>query len=170
MYRSTIFSRKGVCFGLMFVLVLMTAGLGHAQGLRVGPTFYPTVPIFPAIVGIVEGQVARINGLNFYPPDPCVVTLMFIDSQGNILAQSENLTLSPGKSEFFDYQLPAPTVSHSTSSNPVLDSYGRAEIRGLCVALDKQSTACSANVEIFDSVSGRTIMYEPPDPCILLQN
>jgi hypothetical protein len=63
------------------------------------------------ILGITRGQTARINVTNtsspdnpFYPPNPCHVTISFVDADGNVLLNNSGqpvrreVTLDPGRS------------------------------------------------------------------------
>lgn len=65
------------------------------------------------ILGITRGQTARINVTNtsspdnpFFPPDPCHVTISFVDADGNVLLNNagqplrREVTLEPGHSAF----------------------------------------------------------------------
>jgi hypothetical protein len=70
------------------------------------------VPQF-GILGITRGQTARINVVNvsspdnpFFPPDPCRVTMSFVDADGNVLLNNaghpvrREVTLEPGHAAF----------------------------------------------------------------------
>jgi hypothetical protein len=81
------------------------------------------------ILGITRGQSARINVTNpsspdnpLFPPDPCHVTISFVDADGNVLLNNSgqpvrrDLMLDPGHSAFLQISL-------------AFDSYGRSLAR-----------------------------------------
>jgi len=80
----------------------------HAQD-----QFHPVPAIQFGILGITRGQTARLNVTNvaspddpFYPPDPCRVTITFVDGDGNVLLNfagqpvRREVLLQPGHSAF----------------------------------------------------------------------
>jgi hypothetical protein len=119
------------------------------------------------MVGIVDGQTARLNVVNVstqLPPGPCMVALMVMDSMGMVLART-TLDLTPGHAAFHDFSFddvvgPRPT--------------GRLQIRGEVRALGNRR-ACRnlvPTLEVFDNDSMKTmfllgltpVFQQPPDP------
>jgi hypothetical protein len=125
----------------------------------------PDPPGF-GMVGIAEGQTARLNVVNLgnadpqSPPDPCRVELQFFDADGNPIAGSR-VRVKPGQAASLDY------VATFVPTNVVTDAVtpARAEIRP-AVNTDTGLLApqCRATVEIFDNSTGRTAVFIPP-PC-----
>ncbi len=124
----------------------------------------PDPPRF-GMVGIAEGQTARLNLVNLgiptatgLPPGPCRAHLKFFDGDGNLLA-SRPVDLKPGEAAFLDFVPSFVPPVNGTDLAPL-----RAEIRG-AVRPDDDLLAppCKATVEIFDNATGRTsILYAPP--------
>lgn len=83
--------------------------MDHARAQNTRPVPAPQF----GILGITRGQTARLNVANvsspdspFYPPDPCRVTMSFVDANGDVLLNSagqpvqREVTLQPGHSTF----------------------------------------------------------------------
>jgi hypothetical protein len=117
------------------------------------------------MVGIVEGQTARLNLVNLgttnplTPPDPCRARLQFFDGEGNALA-GKLVTLKPGQAAFLDYAASFTPTNIGDVVGPT-----RAEIRG---AVNTETGAlpppCRTTLEIFDNATGKTAVFIPP-PC-----
>jgi hypothetical protein len=97
------------------------------------------------MVGLARGQTARLNVVNLFPPDPCVVLIVFYDSQGKPLARGAD-TLQPGAAMFLD-------LSYSAIGDPNL----RVEIRAQVAVSDQKR--CRASLEVFDDDTGRTAVF-----------
>jgi hypothetical protein len=125
----------------------------------------PDPPGF-GMVGIAEGQTARINVVNLgnvdpqLPPDPCRVELQFFDAAGNPIAAGR-ARVKPGQAASLDYVAsfaPADVVTGAVAP-------ARAEIRpAVNTDTGVLPTQCRASVEIFDNSTGRTAVFIPP-PC-----
>jgi hypothetical protein len=90
-----------VTFGLAGAIAIAGAavGVGVAHLKAFNPQ--PDPPRF-GMVGIAEGQTARLNlvnlltpGASTVPPDPCRAELQFLDGDGNVVA-SRIVRLEPG--------------------------------------------------------------------------
>ncbi|HEY2153160.1 MAG TPA: hypothetical protein VGH34_20290 [Vicinamibacterales bacterium] len=144
----------------------------------------PDPPRF-GMVGIAEGQTARLNLVNLLspdpstlPPGPCRAELQFLDGDGNVVA-SRGVQLTAGHAAFLDF---TPSfVPVSTNGDAVAPL--RAEIRAN-VALGVAGLPpgpCRATLEIFDNATARTTVFVPsgpracpgnspglpPDPCVV---
>lgn len=139
--------------GLFAVLIL--AGVLSGTAGAFNPQ--PDPPGF-GMIGIVEGQTARLNLVHIasgdvpVPPDPCRALLRFFDGDGNVLAR-RRVDVAPGRSTFLDF-----TPSFAPPIGDVLQP-ARAEIRA-AVAFGGDSLVppdpCRITLEIFDNATGRT--------------
>ena len=107
------------------------------------------------MVGIADGQTARLNAVLVAPPepergnsDPVVVHLQFFDADGNVLTES-NVRLTSGHAQGLEWA----------------GRGGRMEIRGAGL-FPPGPCRVILSLEIFDNVTGRTqIALYPPGPC-----
>ena len=115
------------------------------------------------MVGLAEGQTARLNLVNLgttnpLPPGPCRALLQFFDGAGNPLA-GKVVTLKPGEADFLDY------AASFTPTNGDVVGPMRAEIRGaINTETGLLAPPCRTTLEIFDNATGRTSVFIPP-PC-----
>lgn len=146
--------------------VILAGGIFASTATAFNPQ--PDPPF--AMVGIAQGQTARLNLVNtaqpdpLIPPDPCRARLRFLDADGNVLTRLA-AEVPAGHSTFLDFTLP--TVPVNTLGDVNASVPLRAEIRAAVTFLTVQSPPdpCRVNVEIFDNVTGRTSVLFPPDPC-----
>ena len=114
------------------------------------------------LVGVVSGQIARLNVVNTgdiasprgLPPGPCRVTLSFFDSDGSLLATITR-TLDPGHAGSLDFNI----ASFGSEGGA-----GRLMIRAeVTVEPDANSlTPCvMPTLEVFDMASGKTTFIIP---------
>ncbi len=170
------------CLAGAIAIAGAAVGVGVAHLKAFNPQ--PDPPRF-GMVGIAEGQTARLNLVNLYPPgppifppDPCRAELQFIDADGNVVA-SRLVRLAAGHAAFLDFTptfVPVNTIGDAVA--PL-----RAEIRAnvnLGVA-GLPPGPCRATLEIFDNVTARTTVFvasgpracppgppvAPPDPCVV---
>jgi hypothetical protein len=158
-------------------------GVGVAHLKAFNPQ--PDPPRF-GMVGIAEGQTARLNLVNLLtpgaatvPPGPCRAELQFLDGDGNVVV-SRLVRLEAGHAAFLDF---APTFSPPINNVGDVAAPLRAEIRAnveLGVA-GIPPGPCRATLEIFDNVTARTSVFVasgpracprsapnlPPDPCVV---
>jgi hypothetical protein len=173
-----------VTFAIAGAIAVASAavGVGVANLKAFNPQ--PDPPRF-GMVGIAEGQTARLNLVNLtppgppdVPPDPCRADLQFLDGDGNVVT-SRLVRLEAGHAAFLDL---SPTfVPVNTVGDAVAPS--RAEIRAnvnLGVA-GLPPGPCRATLEIFDNTTAQTTVFvasgpracppgppiAPPDPCIV---
>ena len=84
------------------ICVFATATVGLIA--QIAPVAAGRQTLSSGMVGIVEGQIARLNVLNpgvVAPAVVCPAALKFLDSQGALL-KSTTVTVLPGKSASFD--------------------------------------------------------------------
>jgi hypothetical protein len=168
-------------FAVAVAIALAAVGFGIAHLKAFNPQ--PDPPRF-GMVGIAEGQTARLNLVNLYPPgprvvppDPCRAELQFLDGDGNVVA-ARRVQLVAGHAAFLDFApafVPINTVGDAVA--PL-----RAEIRANVVlaAGGVPPGPCRATLEIFDNATARTTVFvasgpracppgppvAPPDPCL----
>ena len=104
------------------------------------------------MVGIVEGQqTARLNVVNWGDPEiknarPCMVELMFFDSDGEMLAMMM-VSLDPGMAMFHDLRFPAGVE-------------GRFQIRAEVMVMgDKKSCDVIPSLEVYDNTTMKTEVF-----------
>lgn len=146
------------------VFVLSAAG-AFAQSVSVPPVVIRTT----GMIGVAEGQIARLNVLNpgLLPPAAgaaCSAALTFMDANGKVL-KSTTVSVAPGQASLFD-------LSGDTDLGLALDT--REEIRATItipaivpVSSTSSSTSTTpdapvascqliSTLEIFDSITRRT--------------
>jgi hypothetical protein len=111
------------------------------------------------MVGIVRGQTARLNVVKIGNPDeiPCEVTLQFLDSEGNTLAERDIIIIG-GKAASLDLdatELGGPdTREGRVQIRAVMKTLGGPDTKGTDVA------TCGDNLlstlEIFDNRTAQT--------------
>jgi hypothetical protein len=104
------------------------------------------------MIGIASGQTLRVSTVSVNVGHDVPVELLFLDSQGNVLAHSADKLL-PGHAIFLDYRFPG------TSSG------NRVQVRALVrwtTDLGTDGYVIPA-VEVIDDGTGRTVVSEP-DP------
>ena len=172
-----------IALGLAIAIAVAAVGAGVAQLKAFNPQ--PDPPGF-GMVGIAEGQTARLNLVNLIaagpagaPPDPCRVELQFLDGDGSVVV-ARRVQLAAGHAAFLDFTpafVPVNTVGAVAA--PL-----RAEIRGsINVVGGAFGPRCRATIEIFDNATARTAVFmpagapvcrpgsgdAPPDPCRILR-
>jgi len=109
------------------------------------------------MVGIVDGQTARLNVVNVSQPPPegdmpeCMVELMFLDSMGNTLAHTRK-TLMPGEAAFHDFSFAdvvGPQPIGRLQIRPEAMLLGGPDTRGLCLVVP--------TLEVIDNESMKTM-------------
>ena len=121
------------------------------------------------MVGIADGQTARLNLVNLgvpdpttgVPPGPCRMGLKFVDADGNVLA-SRGVAPEAGHSTFLDFTPSFVPINTTDAVTPL-----RAEIRAVVFSDNGLPPGpCRVTLEIFDNATGRTqIALYPPGPC-----
>jgi hypothetical protein len=125
--------------------------------LALQPASVGTPPPFFGMAGIALGQVLRINVLAF-PSGPCRAQLSFVDRNGTQYPSGpvKTVHLNPGQADSLDISAASLGVQfgHRVELRPVVT---------IASSVD-QPSACAANVEVFDSFTGRTWESATPTP------
>ncbi|HYL39537.1 MAG TPA: hypothetical protein VEV17_26705 [Bryobacteraceae bacterium] len=131
---------------LGLLAAVATAHVALAQSLQTsGPTNFP-------MVGIVRGQTLVLN-LVAFPPDPCMAQLGIQDSNGNLVASTQVLTLLPGQSAVL-----------SVNANTLTNAFAqRVELLPTVQGPDGAFTAssCVATAEVVDNLVRETTVQAP---------
>jgi len=154
-------SRKLAAASLCALVLAVAASSPPARAFNPQPD-----PPRIGMVGIADGQTARLNLVNVSAPDdvlippPCRARLQLVDADGNVLAQ-RRVSVSAGHATFVDFR---PSFV-PTNLGDVLGP-ARAEIRASVDFADGlYPPPCRASLEIFDNVTGRTEIALLPPPC-----
>jgi len=121
------------------------------------PEYPQPTPDF-GMAGIALGQTLRLNVVAF-PPNPCSATLGFRDRNGQPMPlPDKTVTLNPGEADFLDIGAASLGVQFGH----------RMELRPVVMVMPSVNdvpSACAANVEVYDSLTGRTSEGFPqPNP------
>jgi hypothetical protein len=145
---------------LLVVALLTLVAVGAAA-----QTDTPAVPF--GLVGLARGETARLNVVNLVPPDPCHVTLQFLDAAGQAFpGAGAEADLAPGQATHLDlpsgaaFATSAATVVRRRVRASVESSAGSPSTNGVppgpCIGL-------VSTLELFDSFTGRLVaFYKPP--------
>jgi hypothetical protein len=119
------------------------------------------------MIGIADGQTARLNVVNLgvpdpttgVPPDPCRMRLQFVDADGNVLV-SRGIAPEMGHSAFLDF---APSFVPVNTTDAVAAAPLRAEIRAVLFSDNLQGARRAQPRSFFQfSRQRRTIGSSPP--------
>ena len=122
------------------------------------------------MVGLAFGQTARLNAVNLVPPDPvvprepCQGTLGFLNSEGQTFLDSggremvKEVSIMPGHAEFLD--MPASEVLRRGRR---VQFRAGLELRHAELPPDPCQNIV-ATLEVFDDLTGRTMVLYPPGP------
>ena len=119
---------------------------------------YPIIvgSVYNVPVGLTLFQTARLNVVA-YPPVPCMGSISFADSNGNMIGKPLSVNLSAGQAAFLD--LPG---------TELVSKFGqRAEIQPVVnvTQIVGAPNACIASTEVYTTLIGETAVYFPPTPC-----
>jgi hypothetical protein len=122
------------------------------------------------MVGLAFGQTARLNAVNLLPPDPvvprepCQGTLGFLNSEGQTFVDSgggeivKEVSIGAGHAEFLD--MPASEVVRRGRR---VQFRAGLELRHAELPPDPCLNIV-ATLEVFDDLTGRTMVLYPSDP------
>lgn len=156
---------RTLLFGL---LVSAVAGIAAAQSTSL-PVWYAQVQTF-GMVGLTEGQTARLNLLNPGVPSPaatgaiCSAQVSFLNDQGTVLKMS-TVSVIPGKSVSFDLDRDTDLAVtdrrveiRATIRIPALTLVASPPQPGPPQPVPPQPVTCTLipSLEIFNNDTGRT--------------
>jgi hypothetical protein len=136
---------------------LVTASIGlYAQST---PTVPATETRTSGMVGVVDGEVARVNVLN--PGDSgavCTGTINFFDGAGNLLKTGPVIVL-PGQSQFLDVFGDKDLALTGATRREVRGTITTPAVVPVSSATPTTPTACRliGTLEVFDETTGRTL-------------
>lgn len=112
--------------------------------------------------GLSSGQTARVSGVNVVFADGSVRTvrarIQLLDTEGEVIAQSDEIRVAPGKIRSWD--VPREVL-------PPGEPNGRIQVRVRILVtttsfdVDRSRPPLAAALEIIDSGTGRTVLYNP---------
>lgn len=154
--------------GTMKWLVIAVSVAAGVLGLTPPPAVEaaPTPHMRFGMVGIVQGQTARLNLVSIAPDSPdrtCVAELAFLDGAGMVVASSTE-RLAPGQAVFLDFGLerldirPGQRVQLRALVRFVVPDVGD---RGARRCQSDPSAAFVGTVEVFDNETGQTMVILP---------
>jgi hypothetical protein len=130
------------------------------------------------MVGLARAQTARLSVVNIAdpsdpatPPDPCRVTLGFVDTSGQPFVDqtrqpiTKDVNVLAGQAALLDLRFDAVADGNDWRATP-LDRTGRVQFRaGLQFPASLPSNPCGdlvPTLEVFDNLTGRTTMLYAP--------
>ncbi len=138
----------------------------------------PDPPGF-GMVGIAANQTLRINVVNTSvsgtvesPPDPCRVTLNFLDQNGDLVRRQNGTIL--GRVELLNAGQSASIDLNADNFLRYADSTGRLELRPVARVqqadpigdVSSPPDPCIPSIEVFGNSSGRTQLYVSYIPAV----
>ena len=173
--------------GVLAVIVGLAIILPAEPTLALNPQPLPPGMYFGPMT-LSPSQSVRINVANLgsslseEPPDPCVVRVMLVDQNGDVL-QNETLTLAPGKAGNVVYPQPSVTASITqpagvvqvrgvvlslTPLKPGKSPIAFAEIPPGLLNLNLNHWVLQSSLEVIDSETGQTTQVLNPVERIML--
>jgi len=138
-------------------LEIRDALLGIGTVFTSVPT-YPPGPSAPSLTSqdLAGGQTMRLI-VQAYPPDLCLATLSFADSNSNPLGASQAVNLQPGTATFLDLNADSLglRVGQTINVQPIV-----TVTPPIGAAAVPPGSACQATVEVFDHLTLRTETYQ----------
>jgi prepilin-type processing-associated H-X9-DG protein len=140
---------------ILFIGLVLTAGQAYAQGSQ-RPN---EIELLSHSWGLSSGQAARVSVVNFGFVDGSVRTfrarIQLLDTEGDVIAQSGELDVAPGKIRFWD-------VPHDILPMERLP----VQVRGRLFVIfpvsrpsDVDRLPLAASVELIDPSTGRSAAY-----------
>ena len=132
------------------VIAMLAGGVKLLKGFNP----QPDPPGVWGMMGVTPSDTIRINVVNMQfggvPPDPCKVTMRFLDPSGRILEQ-QLFTVSPTQAASLDY-------------TPVGVGNFRLEVHPVVSMTSNEPAGCNAigSVEVFNTSSGETTVFAHP--------
>ena len=139
---------------LLIVLVAMTAVTVKAYER------HNEVIVESSSFGMASGQTARISVMNWVLADgstgttaTVIACIQLLDTEGAIIAQSNEITIEPGNIRFWDV---------ARESLPLTGNQGariqvRPRVRVTTLSMDVERSRIMPSIELIDSGSGRTV-------------
>jgi prepilin-type processing-associated H-X9-DG protein len=136
---------------LLIALVVLTAGPANAHGGH-------RIEILSFSWGITPGQTARVSVANFVFLDgsvrsnhPAVVRIQLLDTEGEVVAESDEIRVEPGQTGFWD--APYEQIGGVREATGRLQLRARIEVK---TNAGSQPPQLGPALELFDSSTGVT--------------
>ena len=147
---------------LLIGLVALAAGRANAQDRHRNE-----IHIESLSWGVSSGQTARISVVNSLSVDgstrstaPIIVRIQLLNTEGEVLAESDEITVEPGNIRFWD--APYEQIGGLREATGRLQLRATIALRNFVTnPINNRNDLPLATLEIFDPVTGRTVSYNP---------
>jgi len=159
----------------ILTLVLMVLAFFALAALPAAAQTETTLPAVQfGLIGMARAQTARLNVINLpppdpeYPPNPCVVTLEFLNEQGEVFRdRAGNLVatraeLPPGESVFLELR-----AADALAGSTALRRPFRVQVERRSGVVEYPPNPCDGIVptlEVYDNFTGRTMVFYESRP------
>ena len=148
---------------IRYSLIVLLIGLAALASGRANAQQRNEIHIESYSWGLSSGQAARISVVNFVfmdgsvrSNDPVIARIQLLGTEGDVIAQSDEITVAPGKIQFWD--VPRDLL-------PAGEPTGRLQVRARILVttdsfdVDRNRLPLSPTVELIDPSTGRTVQY-----------
>jgi hypothetical protein len=129
------------------------ATTGVSRVLYPGDTAFAAHPTF-AFQGLASGETMQLI-VSAFPNTGCSATLGFTDINGNPVGSTKQINLQPGQSD--SLELHAATLGLAPGQRAEIQPLVNSAMSSTAVSIN---SACQATAEVFDTLTGRTWMYQ----------
>ena len=153
--KPTIVKRQMFLSGLILLLIGISAGQVNAQNTG------QHLELLSYSFGIIRGQTGRITitlrrlANPRLPDDPVSVRIQLLDTEGEVIAQSGELSLRTGQTRFWDQ----PRDALPSSAEPGGRLQLRVRVRVTTLSADLDRSSVMPTIEVIDTLTGGTV-YE----------
>jgi prepilin-type processing-associated H-X9-DG protein len=113
--------------------------------------------------GLSSGQAARVSVVNFVfldgsvrSIDPAIARIQLLDTEGEVIAQSDEIRVSPGQTRFWD--VPRELLPAAGDPTGRIQLRTRILVTTTSIDVDRNRPPLSPSVELIDPGTGRTVM------------
>jgi prepilin-type processing-associated H-X9-DG protein len=142
---------------LLIGLVVLAAGRANAQNRPRNEIHLESLSW-----GMSSGQTARVSVVNFVfldgsvrSNDPVIARIQLLDTEGEVIAQSDEIRVAPGQTRFWDVPRELLPVGEPTER---LQVRTRILVTTGSFDVDRNRPPLAPRVELIDSGTGRTVM------------
>lgn len=147
---------------IRYSLIVLLIGLAALASGRAKAQHRNEIHIESDSWGLSSGQAARISVVNFVfldgsvrSNDPVIARIQLLGTEGDVIAQSDEIRVSPGQTRFWD--VPRDLL-------PAGEPTGRLQVRTrilvttTSIDVDRNRPPLAPSVELIDPGTGRTVM------------
>ena len=149
---------------IRYSMIVLLIGLAAMAPGRANAQHRNEIHIESLSWGMSSGQIARISLLNAVlldgstrANDPIIARIQLLDTEGDVIAQSGEITIAPGKIRFWD--VPRELLP------PTGDPTGRIQLRTRVLVtthsidVNRNPPPLAPSLELIDPGTGRTVMH-----------